>query len=130
MAGRQLEGVVGRRAAVPHASICTDALCAGTADDERRNDLLLCHGWSGERTGAGKRAAAGKDVRLGGGAATIRQYLRAGLVDEMHFAYSPALLGRGENLLEGIDLPALGYQVNSHVMTDKAMHVMMGRSGA
>src|SRR5215813_13335701 len=53
-------------------------------------------------------AAGGKDVRLGGGVATIREYLRAGLVDELHIAVSPRLLGRGEHLFAGIDLPALG----------------------
>ena len=56
------------------------------------------------RHGSGRRA----DVRLGGGVATIRQYLRAGLVDEMHLAISPVLLGRGEHLLAGLDLPATG----------------------
>ena len=68
-------------------------------------------------------AAGGKDVRLGGGVATIRQYLEARLVDEMSLAYSPVLLGSGEALLAGLDLPALGYQVNSHVMAQRAMHV-------
>src|SRR5215471_15771065 len=54
-------------------------------------------------------AANGKDVRLGGGVATLRQYLRAGLVDEMHLAMAPILLGAGEHLFEGLDLPGLGY---------------------
>src|SRR5436309_16054575 len=57
-----------------------------------------------------KQAAQGKDVRLGGGVATIRQYLNAGLIDEMHLAIAPNLLGRGEALLAGIDLAALGYR--------------------
>jgi dihydrofolate reductase len=74
-----------------------------------------------------REAAGGKDIRLGGGVATIRQYLREGLVDEMHFVYSPALLGKGESLLAGIDLPALGYKVKGHVITDKAMHVTMAK---
>jgi dihydrofolate reductase len=74
------------------------------------------------------RAAAGdRDVRVGGGAATIRQYLRAGLIDEMHLAVSPILLGRGESLLEGIDLPALGYDVTERTCTDAAMHLVIGR---
>src|SRR6187549_1550859 len=59
-------------------------------------------------------AAGGADVRIGGGAATIRQYLEAGLVDEMHLAYSPVLLGRGEPLFTGLDLPALGFAVAEH----------------
>src|SRR5688500_198913 len=58
-----------------------------------------------------KQAAGGKDVRLGGGTETIRQYLRARLVDEMHLAISPVLLGTGEHLFSGLDLLALGYQV-------------------
>jgi dihydrofolate reductase len=72
-------------------------------------------------------AAAGKDVRLGGGVATIRQYLRAGLVDEMHLAISPILLGRGEHLLDGIDLPKLGFQLAEHVASEKATHVVLAR---
>jgi dihydrofolate reductase len=72
-------------------------------------------------------AADGKDIRLGGGVATIREYLRAGLVDEMHLAYAPVLLGAGECLLEGLDLPALGYQVNQQVTTPVSMHVMIAK---
>lgn len=74
-----------------------------------------------------RAAARGKDVRIGGGAATIRQYLQAGLLEEMHLAISPILLGQGEPLLEGIDLPALGYRVKEHVSTETAMHLVVGR---
>jgi dihydrofolate reductase len=70
-------------------------------------------------------AAHGKDVRVGGGVATIRQYLQAGLIDEMHLAISPILLGSGEHLLAGIDMPRLGYQVTEHVPTPKATHVVL-----
>ena len=73
-------------------------------------------------------AAKGKDVRLGGGVATIRQYLQAGLVDEMHVAIAPVLLGSGESLLSGIDLPALGYRCAEHVPTPNATHVVLRRS--
>ena len=59
------------------------------------------------------RAAGGKDIRLGGGVATIRQYLRAGLIDELHLAIAPVLLGSGENLFADIDLPRLGYKVHA-----------------
>ena len=72
-------------------------------------------------------AAWGKDVRIGGGAATIRQYLQAGLIDEMHLAISPILLGDGEPLFEGIDLHALGYRVKEHVSTEGAMHLVVER---
>jgi dihydrofolate reductase len=72
-----------------------------------------------------KGAARGKDVRLGGGAATIRQYLTAGLIDEIHLAISPVLLGRGELLLAGIDTVSLGYRCTEHVATRHAMHVVL-----
>ena len=72
-------------------------------------------------------AAKGQDIRLGGGVATIQQYLRAGLVDEMHLAISPILLGSGEHLLAGIDLPKLGYQCTEHVPTENAIHVTISK---
>jgi dihydrofolate reductase len=72
-----------------------------------------------------KEAAQGKDVRLGGGVDTIQQYLRAGLIDEMHIAISPVLLGSGERLFQGIDLPALGYACTQHVNTALATHVIL-----
>ncbi len=70
-------------------------------------------------------AANGRDVRLGGGVATIRQYLRAGLIDEMHLAMSPVLRGSGESLLEGIDAPNLGYQCTEHVSTPNVTHFVI-----
>lgn len=70
-------------------------------------------------------AANGLDVRLGGGAATIRAYLRAGLIDEIHLAVSPIFLGSGEHLLAGIDLPKLGYERTEHVQTPNATHVVL-----
>jgi dihydrofolate reductase len=73
-------------------------------------------------------AAAGPlDVRLGGGVSTIRQYLSAGLVDEMYLAVRPVLLGTGENLLGGLDLRTLGYECATHVAGERAMHVMVRR---
>ncbi len=73
--------------------------------------------------------ANGQDIRLGGGVATIRQYLRAALIDEMHLAISPVLLGSGEHLLTGIDAPKLGYQCTEHVATANATHVVLTRRG-
>jgi dihydrofolate reductase len=64
-------------------------------------------------------------VRLGGGVQAIRQYLQAGLVDEMHIAISPVLLGAGEHLLGRIDTPALGYACTSHVNTANASHFVL-----
>jgi dihydrofolate reductase len=76
-----------------------------------------------------KQAAGGRDVRIGGGVATIRQYLEAKLVDEMHLVLSPVLLGGGEALFAGIDLPGLGYAVTRHVPSEKAMHMMLSKRG-
>ena len=76
-----------------------------------------------------REAAQGKDIRIGGGVETVRQYLQAGLIDEMHLAISPTLLGRGESLLAGIDLPALGFSCTEHVSADKALHVVLSRKG-
>ena len=72
-----------------------------------------------------RRAAGGKDVRVGGGVATIRQYLRAGSIDELHLAFAPVLLGSGEALFDGIDMLALGYEVAEHVSTDSATHIVL-----
>ena len=69
-----------------------------------------------------KAAANGMDVRLGGGVATVKKFLRAGLVDEMHIAVAPVLLGAGENLFADIDLAALGFYCAQHVATDNATH--------
>ena len=74
-----------------------------------------------------RAAAGGQDVRIGGGVATVRQYLRAGLVDEIHLALAPALLGSGEALLAGIDLRALGFELTEHAGTGSAMHVVLAR---
>lgn len=75
------------------------------------------------------RAAAGeRDIRLGGGVSTIRQYLQARLVDQMHLAVEPMLLGAGEPLLEGLDLPALGYKCTESVTGERAVHYMIGRA--
>jgi dihydrofolate reductase len=74
------------------------------------------------------RAAAGDlDVKIAGGVSTVRQYFQAGLIDEAHFAFSPILLGRGEALFEGLDLPALGYRVIETASTELATHVLLGR---
>lgn len=72
-----------------------------------------------------RAAAAGRDVRLGGGVATVRQYLQAGLIDELHLAMGPVLLGCGEHLLHGIDLRALGYECAECVAGERATHVFL-----
>ncbi len=70
-------------------------------------------------------SANGKDVRLGGGVSTIRQYLKAQLVDELHLAVSPVILGSGENLYLNLDLKSLGYKCIENIASDKAMHVII-----
>ena len=72
-----------------------------------------------------KEAANGKDVKIGGGVSTVRQYLRAGLIDSLHLAVTPVLLGRGEALFEGIDLTALGFAVTERKATEYATHVLI-----
>ena len=74
-----------------------------------------------------KAAAGDLDVKIGGGVLTVRQYLLAGAIDEMHLAMSPVFLGRGESLFEGIDLPGLGYHVTEVVATELATHLVLTR---
>ncbi len=74
-----------------------------------------------------REAAGGRDVRVGGGVATIRQYLQARLIDELHLAIRPVLLGSGEPLWSGLDLRALGYHCVEHVPGERAMHVILRR---
>ena len=78
-----------------------------------------------------RAATNGRDVRLGGGVSTIRQYLQAGLVDELHLAMRPVLLGKGEPLLHGLDLRALGYACVERIVGERATHVILRkREGA
>jgi dihydrofolate reductase len=73
-------------------------------------------------------AAAGElDVKIGGGVSTVRQYLLAGAIDELHLAQSPVVLGQGESLFAGIDLPSLGYRVMETVPTERATHIVLTR---
>ncbi|AKU93927.1 Dihydrofolate reductase [Labilithrix luteola] len=75
-----------------------------------------------------RKAAGAKDIRLGGGVATIREALKERLVDEMHVAVSPVLLGSGEPLLAGLDLPRLGYRCAESVATPKVTHYMITKN--
>jgi dihydrofolate reductase len=74
-----------------------------------------------------REVAGGKDIRIGGGASTIRQYLEARLIDEMHLAIAPVVLGSGERLFDGIDLVALGYEVKKMQAGEAACHFIVGR---
>lgn len=74
-----------------------------------------------------KDAAGALDVKIGGGVSTVRQYLQAGLIDEMHLAISPVVLGRGEAMFRGIDLPRLGFRVCAHEAGENATHILLQR---
>jgi dihydrofolate reductase len=77
-----------------------------------------------------REAANGMDIRVGGGPNTIQQYLRAGLIDELHFAIAPVLLGAGERLFERVDMRALAYECAQFVASEKATHVVLRRREA
>ncbi|EJN02107.1 dihydrofolate reductase family protein [Phyllobacterium sp. YR531] len=72
-----------------------------------------------------KAAAGDGDVKIGGGVSTVRQYLQADLIDELHFAISPVVLGEGEAMFSGIDLPKLGFNVTQRTLTDQATHIVL-----
>src|SRR5579872_918937 len=74
-----------------------------------------------------RAAAGGRDVKIGGGVATIRQYLKANLIDEIHFAFSPIILGEGEAMFEDINLPALGFTITERTHTELATHVVLSK---
>lgn len=92
---------------------------------EGGNSFHFVSGSPEEVLAQAKAAAGDLDVKIAGGMSTVRQYLRAGLIEELHFAISPVFLGRGESLLEGFDLPALGFSVTEKALTDTAMHVVL-----
>jgi dihydrofolate reductase len=77
-----------------------------------------------------KVAAGERDVRIGGGVATVRQFLQAGLIDEMHLAVRPVFLGAGENLWQGLDMRALGYEIAETIQGERATHVMVRKRAA
>jgi dihydrofolate reductase len=76
-----------------------------------------------------KEAAGDRDVRVGGGVSTVRQFLRARLLDELHLAVRPVLLGEGEALFQGLDLRALGYECADRIAGERAMHVILRKRG-
>jgi len=76
-----------------------------------------------------KTVAGDRDIRIGGGVSTVRQYLQAGLIDELHLAMAPVLLGKGEALLTGLDLPALGYECTELIAGERATHVILRKRG-
>ncbi len=89
--------------------------------------FIFVTGGIGEALEKAKVAAKGRDVKIGGGVETVRQYLRAALIDELHFALSPIVLGQGEAMFAGIDLRALGYLVIEHQASEDATHIVLSR---
>lgn len=77
--------------------------------------------------GQARTAAGGKDIKIGGGVSTVRHYLQAGLVDEIHFAIAPVVLGQGEAMFRGIDLPAQGFKVVEQASSQHATHIVLSR---
>jgi dihydrofolate reductase len=75
-----------------------------------------------------KQAAGDKDVKIGGGVSTVRQYLQAGLIDSLHFALAPVVLGQGEALFTGLDLSALGFSVTEHRASEQATHFILEKN--
>jgi dihydrofolate reductase len=75
-----------------------------------------------------KKAAGNKDVKIGGGVATVRQYLAAGLVDSLHLVSAPVLLGQGESLFDGLDLHALGYSLTERKASENATHLVFEKA--
>ena len=125
---RSWKGLVGRQPAVSCASLRSHSLRARASGDGRRNDLYFVTGGIEEALKLAKQAAGDKDVKIGGGVSTVRQYLRAGLIDSLQFALSPVVLGRGEALFVDLDLPALGFSVTEHTATEHATHFVLERA--
>lgn len=86
-------------------------------------------GGAEEALSRAREAAGDKDVRVGGGVATIQHYLKTGVLDELHLAMQPVLLGKGEPMFAGMDLPALGYRVTESLWGEQALHLTIGRDG-
>jgi dihydrofolate reductase len=96
----------------------------------RGTDFHFVTGGIHEALERAKEAAAGRDVRIGGGVATVRQYLQARLIDELHLAQRPVLLGRGENLFAGLNLRELGYECSKSISGERATHLILRRATA
>ena len=99
------------------------------------NEVISYHaragGWSGQLEEAlrlAKTAAGDKDVKIGGGVSTVREYLRGGMIDSLHLAFAPVVLGQGEALFRDLDLPALGFSVTAYEATEHATHIVLEKA--
>ena len=120
-------GMVGREPSVSHAGFRVYPLSAGATREGGTNFHFVTEGIQATLEQA-RDAAKGRTPISGVVAATIRQYLREALIDEMHIAIPPVLLGSGERLFYGIDLPRLGYKSTKHVASPNATHVVLTRA--
>jgi len=122
-----MEGLVGPKSALPHAVFVLTHFAQPSLQMEGGTVFHFVTGGIDSALEQARKAAAGRDIRVGGGVATIRAYLEAGHIDEMHIAISSVLLGGGEHLFFGLNLPALGYELKECIRTEAATHLIVGR---
>lgn len=120
-----MERLVGRESSIPHAGVCAHPLPSSSARDGGWTTFHFVTDGIEAALKRAKEASGGKDVRIGGGVSTIRQYLASGLIDEMHLAFAPVLLGEGEHLFSGMNLHDLGFAPVKTIMGENAMHVVL-----
>jgi dihydrofolate reductase len=123
-----MEGVVGSQSAVPCGHVRSDALRTRADHDGGRYDFPLCDWRNTRALRLAKQAAGDKDIKIGGGVSTLRQYLEAGWVDSLHFALAPVVLGRGEALFTGLDLHGLGFSMTHRKATEQATHLVLEKA--
>ena len=121
------KGWWGRKSALPRTDFHSDASPPRSDCDGGWDHLHFVTDGIYAALERAREVAGDLDIKIGGGVSTVRQYLEAGLVDEAHLHFSPVLLGQGEAMFEGIDLPTLGYRVVESTSTESAMHVVLGR---
>jgi len=121
---------VGRQPTLPHSSLCANPSRTSTSRNEGGTTFYFVTDGIDSALQRAVEGADGKDVRLGGGVATVRKYVKAGLVYEMHLAIIPTLLGTGEHLHSGIDLGKMGYRCVEHVPSARAAHVVLRKQTA
>jgi dihydrofolate reductase len=127
MGSGSLERLLGRQPAVPPPSLVITHHAREPLEMQGGTTFHFVTGGIRDALDQAKAAACDKDIKIGGGVSTVRQYLEAGLIDQMHFAIAPVVLGQGEAIFAGLDLPALGFKVTEHVATELATHVVLAR---